>query len=301
MIAPAPPAIHWAHPDRAPYMGTFDQAVAAFAIPPPPRPMQCHYRDIWNGERFAAMMFGRDRVAYNVVADTDSWRAGDTRVAEDCWYLAGGSEYHLIRPLVCGNWALEVLPIAGWWPGSWPASGWQSAAWYGGGGEEGIGSGDTLGWGAYGLPGGYGVPVSYEVPAAEISAPGEAAGGFAGIPGIGSSEYPSGAGGSGAGGRVAVPEPPGIPALALGLIMTIIIESTRGLCGESRVKGMQAGFPCRVQPLSLPEWDSGGQMLDVVTAPLQRPVAIPHGRGFRGRSLSLALGLLAMLGLRRRA
>jgi len=299
VIATAPPAIIWDHPGSAPYMGTFDQAVAAFSIPVPPRPMQCHYRDIWAGERFAAMMFGRDRVAYNVVADTDSWPAGDTRVAEDCWFIASGSEYHLVKPLICGNWALEVLPIAGWWPGGAPAGGWYGGAEYGEAGES-EWSAVGYGWSGYGLPGGYGVPVSYEVPAAEISAPGEAAGGFAGIPGIGSSEYPSGAGGSGAGGR-AVPEPPGILSLVLGVLLTIIIGSTRGLCGESRVKGMQAGSPCRVQPLSLPERVSGGQMLDVVTAPLQRPVAIPHGRGFRGRPLSLALGILAVLRLRRRA
>jgi hypothetical protein len=221
MIATAPPAIMWSHPDRAPYMGTFDQAVAAFAIPPPPRPMQCHYRGIWAGERFAAMMFGRDRVAYNVVADTDSWPAGDTRVGEDCWFLAGGWEYHLVRPLVCGNWALEVLPIAGWWPRAIPPGEWgsSSAALYGSG-EEGWSAGG-YGWGAYRLPGGYGVPVSYEVPGPEVSAPSEAAAGFAGIPGIGSSEYPSGAGGSGAGGRVAVPEPPGLLALALGVLAVL--------------------------------------------------------------------------------
>jgi hypothetical protein len=219
VIVTAPPAIMWQHPNRAPYMGTFDQAVAAFAIPPPPRPMQCHYRDIWAGERFTAMMFGRDRVELNVVADTDDWPAADTRVAEDCWFLAAGSEYHLVRPLVCGNWALEVLPIAGWWPGghaSGQYSGNTAQLW----GEEGWSAGG-YGWGAYGLAGGYGVPVSYEVPGPEIGAPSEAAAGFAGIPVIGSSEYPSGGGGSGAGGRVAVPEPPGLLMLALGVLAVL--------------------------------------------------------------------------------
>lgn len=223
MIATAPPAIHWDHPGRAPYTGTFDQAVAAFAIPPPPRPMACSYRRIWNGERFAAMMFGRDRVEYNVEADTDAWTSSETRVAEDCWYLSAGWEYHLVRPLVCGNWALEVLPIAGWWPGApiFPPSGiWLGAGWYRDV-PQGTSGYAGYGWGAYGLPGGYGVPVSYEVPAPAISSPSEAVTGFAGIPGLGSSEYPSGAGGSGAGGRVAVPEPPGLWALALGLLATL--------------------------------------------------------------------------------
>lgn len=210
MIMATPPAHIWAHPDRAPYIGTFGEAVALLHLPQPPAGLRCHDREIAQGERFAAMTFGLDRVEYDVVADTAAWPVAASRTIADCMYLAGGAEYHLLRPWVCGNWAVEIFPL-----GAPPVSpqppvdsgplytapavgdvGWPGGGW-------------AFGWaGGYGLPA---IPAAFAAPPAEWPT---------GQP-MRIDDFPSGGGGSGAGGRVAAPEPPGMLATALGMFAVL--------------------------------------------------------------------------------
>lgn len=166
-----PPAIFWQHPDTDPFRGSRDEAIALLGIPTPPELMQCKLRQIGDGERFAAMTFGAHSVEYDVVAEPSRWPLRMPTSALDCRYIAGGWEYHVLRPTVCGNYSFERFPImpsglpggGGWADTSWPS--WGAAGGYGGGAGEGLGGeGYGNGIGGYGglAAAGYGgTPISY--------------------------------------------------------------------------------------------------------------------------------------------
>jgi hypothetical protein len=153
-----PPALYWSRPDTNPFRGTRAAAIALLGIPTPPEVMQCKLRQIGDGERFAAMVFGAHSVEYDVIAEPARWPMRMLTSVLDCRYLAGAWEYHLLRPTICGNWSFERFPIA---PGGLPGGGgWTDASWPGGWGEsgEGGGYGGSAGEGINGggLGGGFG-------------------------------------------------------------------------------------------------------------------------------------------------
>lgn len=177
---PAPPAIMWTRPDSNPYRGTRAEAIALLGIPTPPPAMQCRLREIGDGERFREMVFGRRSVEFDVVADIARWPASASRWADDCMYISEGREWHLVRPLVCGNWSVESFPIASS-PVSAPGSMWSEAGWSGWGGED-TGGGWGAPWGYGGAATGAFVGSGTFLPAAEETSPAGFPATFSGVP-----------------------------------------------------------------------------------------------------------------------
>ncbi|MDO8517880.1 MAG: hypothetical protein Q7S26_01130 [bacterium] len=115
----------WTHPGVRPYTGSDEQAFASLAsgglIPPHVlAPLQdavrnnAGYQDtIPDGYRFTRMLFGSGSRVNNVVAHTAQWPAEATRAIVRYEYRLHEKVYVLLRPSVCGNWALRILNIQG--------------------------------------------------------------------------------------------------------------------------------------------------------------------------------------------
>jgi hypothetical protein len=137
----------WDRPDADPFTGTRAEAVELLGIPGAPvdfPPDACVYRPIREGERIDAMTFGRDRVEYGVVAHPDRWPKWVSRMVEDCWWPgSNGMAYHILYPIVCGNWYMEVaaLPPIGMPAGGLPE--WVYPGWGEGGGYGSPGYGEV--------------------------------------------------------------------------------------------------------------------------------------------------------------
>lgn len=132
----------WDRPDADPFTGTRAEAVVLLGIPGAPvdfPPGACVYRPIREGERIDAMTFGPDRVEYGVIAHPSRWSVGVSRMVEDCWWPGpNGMAYHILYPIACGNWYLEVVALpsigmpAGGLPWWMPPGGWGEDEGYGG-------------------------------------------------------------------------------------------------------------------------------------------------------------------------
>ena len=55
------------------------------------------------GDQFDVMLFGRNKSLHNVVA---AWKDGHTEYAREYSVVYNDTEYKLLYPYVCGNWAL---------------------------------------------------------------------------------------------------------------------------------------------------------------------------------------------------
>lgn len=123
-VTSAAVSLHWKNPGADPYIGTSQHALELLgkrlAIPAHVRaamlPMLqtgegCSQDEIPDGYVFDAMMYGKDIIKTNVVADTHLWPTDAPRTALMCKVRVGGVEYVLVRPVVCGNIAIKVIKI----------------------------------------------------------------------------------------------------------------------------------------------------------------------------------------------
>lgn len=67
-----------------------------------------HKVDIQNGDRFEAMMFGRNKTRSNVVV---RWKNGHTELAPVYAVELGDTQYRLVVPEICGNFAKQVRKV----------------------------------------------------------------------------------------------------------------------------------------------------------------------------------------------
>lgn len=63
--------------------------------------------------RFTRMLFGRGVIAPNTVALTSQWPVSASRRIRRYEVRVGSTVYVLVRPEVCGNWALRIVTIQG--------------------------------------------------------------------------------------------------------------------------------------------------------------------------------------------
>lgn len=64
--------------------------------------------DIQNGDRFDAMMFGRNKTRSNVVVN---WKQSHTELAAVYVVEQGDTQYRLVVPEICGNFAKQVTKV----------------------------------------------------------------------------------------------------------------------------------------------------------------------------------------------
>ena len=69
--------------------------------------------EIPNDFRFTRMLFGRGVIAPNTIALTSQWPVSVSRQIRRYEVRTGGTVYVLVRPEVCGNWALRIVTIQG--------------------------------------------------------------------------------------------------------------------------------------------------------------------------------------------
>lgn len=67
-----------------------------------------HKAEIQNGDRFDAMMFGRNKTRSNVVV---RWKNGHTELAPVYVAELGDTQYRLVVPEICGNYAKQVTKV----------------------------------------------------------------------------------------------------------------------------------------------------------------------------------------------
>ena len=116
----------WTYPGVRPYTGSDEQAftlLASGGLIPPHVLAELRERvrnnagdledTISDGDRFTLMVFGKGTRMPNVVARAIQWPSGATRAIIRYEYRFKERVYVLLRPSVCGNWALRVLTIQG--------------------------------------------------------------------------------------------------------------------------------------------------------------------------------------------
>lgn len=118
----------WLHPGVRPYTGPDDErALNMLASGGVVIPAEAHTQlsaqvragagypeqTIPNGYFFTRMLFGDSKRVSNVIARTDQWPQGATQAIVRYSYRLADKVYVLLRPSVCGNWALRVISLQG--------------------------------------------------------------------------------------------------------------------------------------------------------------------------------------------
>lgn len=179
-LPPAPPAIPWVRPGRDRFTGSPEEAARLFVAAGFPLPLiktqfnelrdgECHVRDIRQGERIDAMVFGRARLLRNVVAEPDLWQSRAPRPVIECDVQHDGKRYALLWPFACGNWSEEITALSPVWgvpfaPPTGPLPGYAELL---GGNEEAVGGFGGGGFGAF--AGGWAAGASLSVAPREVS------------------------------------------------------------------------------------------------------------------------------------
>lgn len=121
-----PGDFEWRRPGADPLRGVSDAAaiakLASRGLIPPEvqqqflaliREGKFAWDEIPNNFFFTRMLFGRGVIAPNTIALTDQWPPGASRQVRRYMVRVVGTVYVLIRPEVCGNWALRIVTIQG--------------------------------------------------------------------------------------------------------------------------------------------------------------------------------------------
>lgn len=121
-----PGDFEWRRPGADPLRGISDQAavakLASDGLMSPEvqqqflgliRQGRFAWDEIPNDFRFTRMLFGRGVIAPNTIALTSQWPASASRQIRRYEVRTGGTVYVLVRPEVCGNWALRIVTIQG--------------------------------------------------------------------------------------------------------------------------------------------------------------------------------------------
>jgi hypothetical protein len=111
MAANTPPAFIYQHPGADPYRGTNEKALRL--LYPSARPYLpysvfarietngfCRLRFFQQGELVNAMVYGKGRVATNVLVDVNDWPSSTSRLVSECTDGLGNA---IGVPVVCGN------------------------------------------------------------------------------------------------------------------------------------------------------------------------------------------------------
>jgi hypothetical protein len=123
MAANTPPAFIYQHPGADPYRGTNEKALRL--LYPSARPYLpysvfarietngfCRLRFFQQGELVNAMVYGKARVATNVLVDVNDWPSSASRLVSECTDGLGNA---IGVPVVCGNIFYErISPFPAW-------------------------------------------------------------------------------------------------------------------------------------------------------------------------------------------